>query len=155
MKWYLLFSAQPNGGDAESHLAFVAGFRQQVTLLYNCIQSNVTSSLQQAMVFSSSRILGRRLGLMYPKGRQGKQRWVWIQQQSSQQGFWGNSSVEAYPTQRRSCRIWCWLPCWQYSKQDRLAAVISEGSILELNLCFWKLGLRCLFCCRKMNLKEG
>lgn len=42
MKWYLLFSAQPNGGDAESHLAFVAGFRQQVTLLYNCIQSNVT-----------------------------------------------------------------------------------------------------------------
>lgn len=43
MKWYLLFSAEPNGGDVEGHLAFVAGFRQQVTLLYNsCIQSNVT-----------------------------------------------------------------------------------------------------------------
>lgn len=43
MKRYLLFSAEPNGGDVESHLAFVAGFRQQVTLLYSsCIQSNVT-----------------------------------------------------------------------------------------------------------------
>lgn len=30
-KQYLLFSAEPNDGD----LPFVAGFRQQVTLLYN------------------------------------------------------------------------------------------------------------------------